>query len=139
MENLCLQCHSPLEPAWKFCPACAAPVPHELHVHAPQEHEKAPVKASFSGLMFGLIVAPMLLIVGAMLCLTGLGAVLGIPMIVCGILAPLVGPMVGLVSLRGRCPWCGASVTSLNSTQSFACDACQRRIAIRNEKFVTAA
>ncbi|HUN85849.1 MAG TPA: hypothetical protein VMU48_15840 [Terracidiphilus sp.] len=135
MKSLCLQCHFPLEPAFKFCPACAAPIPHKPLL--PQEHEKAPVQASFSGLLFGLIAAPVMLIVGAMLCLTGLGVFVGVPMIIGGILAPLIGPLVGFVSLRGKCPWCGASVTSLNSSQSFACDACHRRIAIRNEKFVT--
>jgi len=134
MERLCLQCQAHLDPAWNFCPVCAAPAPQ-----VPQEKpeiEKAPVKSAYSGLLLGLIATPILLIVGSLLCLTGLGALLGVPMIVCGILAPLAGPMIGFVSLRGKCPWCGAQVSSLNSTQSFDCDACHRRIAIRNEKFV---
>ena len=135
MEGACLRCGAHLAPAFKFCPACGVTVPHE---HAVPEHDKAPVNAAFGGLILGAVVMPILLIVGSMLCLTGLGAFLGVPMIICGVLAPLAGPMIGLGSIKGECPWCGAAVNTINSRQSFDCEACKKPIAVRDHKFVTA-
>jgi len=136
MDSSCAKCGAHLDSPWKFCPGCGNAV---ASAHAvPREHEPAPVKAAFSGLLLGAVVAPILLIVGSLLCLTGLGAFLGVPMIICGILAPLAGPVIGIDSLKGACPWCGAAVTSVNSQQSFDCDSCKQRIAIKNHKFVSA-
>jgi hypothetical protein len=85
--------------------------------------------------MWGVIATPVLIIVGIMLCLTGLGAILGIPLIVCGVIAPLAGPMIGLGELKGACPWCGAHVASFMKRPGFFCHACSKRIAIRRGKF----
>ena len=97
------------------------------------------MRNAFSGLALGVVAAPVLLIVGVLLCLTGLGAILGIPMIIGAILSPLAGPVVGFNAVRGKCPWCGAKVSCVHTGQSFDCDACHQRIALRHEKFVTAA
>ena len=139
MNQLCPNCKTQLSTPWKFCPQCGVPITQETHKHIPQEVEPAPVKSSFAGLYFGLIAAPMLIIVGGMLCLTGLGAFLGVPMIIAGIIAPLVGPLLGFEAVRGKCPWCGAPASSLKSHQSFECDACRKRIAIKDRKFVAVA
>ena len=140
MQGLCPKCEAHLESSWGFCPSCGTTISHETRPPAsPAEVEKAPVKPAFSGLLFGVIVAPMMIIVGVMLCLTGLGAFVGIPMIIGGIVAPLVGPLIGFDSIRGKCPWCGAPASSVSSAQSFDCDACHQRIAIRDHKFVTVA
>ena len=137
MDAVCLKCETHLASPWKFCPNCGATAPHEPH--KPAAIEKAPVKAPFSGLLFGVLVAPVMIIVGTMLCLTGLGALLGIPMIIGGVLAPLAGPMIGFGAIKGKCPWCGAPVNSLAGVESFDCEACHQPIAVRNEKFVTVA
>jgi hypothetical protein len=50
--------------------------------------------------MFGLIAAPSALVFGVLLCLTGLGMVVGIPVIVLGILAPLAGPLFGMGAVK---------------------------------------
>lgn len=152
MQATCAHCNMQIQPAWSFCPGCGVSIPHlpaslqapELHppeLHPPEHHpvEPTPVRAAFSGLFFGLIVTPVCLIVGTMLCLTGLGAFLGVPMIIAGILAPIVGPLLGLQSVRGNCPWCDAPVSSLDSTQHFDCDACHHPIAIRDHKFISVA
>jgi len=52
--------------------------------------------------MFGLIAAPIAIVFGVMLCLTGLGMVVGIPVIVLGILAPLAGPLLGMGAAKGK-------------------------------------
>lgn len=142
MDGLCHQCEAQLSPPWKFCPQCGTPIAPVTHQHAspqPHETEKAPVQNVFAGLYFGVIAAPIMIIVGTMLCLTGLGAILGIPMIIGGALAPLAGPMLGFGALKGKCPWCGNPVSSLPSAQSFDCDACKQRIAIRNHGFAKVA
>lgn len=141
MERLCLKCGAKLAAPFKFCPGCAAAVPPEPEfVATPPTAEKAPVQGAFSGLLFGFIAAPVLLIVGTMLCLTGLGALLGIPFIIGGILAPLLGPLMGYGMLvKGKCPWCGSPVSSLSSAQSFSCDACNHRLALKNGTYIKAA
>jgi DNA-directed RNA polymerase subunit RPC12/RpoP len=106
---------------------------------APAEIEKAPAKNAFSGLLFGFIVAPMCVIVGTMLCLTGLGAFLGIPVIIVGILAPLLGPMIGFGELKGKCPACGTELNNVVNAPVFACHGCGERIVVENHKFIKAA
>lgn len=61
----------------------------------------------------GVIFAPVLRITGTMLCLAGLGALAGVPMIILVILSPLIGPTLGINAVRGSCPWCGAKVGSV--------------------------
>jgi DNA-directed RNA polymerase subunit RPC12/RpoP len=89
-------------------------------------------------LVFGMLAVPILVIVGTMLCLTGLGAILGIPMILAAVFAPLLGPMIGLGALKGKCPWCGVAVSSVANSKDFDCHACGKRIAIRHREFVPA-
>lgn len=139
MERQCPKCAAQLASPWKFCPGCGTEIAQETHpLTPPLPAEKTPVKGAFSGLLLGILVTPMMIIVGTMLCLTGLGAILGIPMIIGGVLAPLLGPLIGFGSLRGKCPWCGNAVTSISSVQSFDCEACHQRIKFQNREFVRA-
>jgi predicted RNA-binding Zn-ribbon protein involved in translation (DUF1610 family) len=139
MDKLCSTCGQHIDPAWKFCPGCgSAYAPVANRTPKDSEPEAAPAKGAFSGLLFGMIAMPILLIVGAMLCLTGLGAILGIPMIIAGICAPLVGPMMGLGALKGDCPWCGIPVSSVANSKDFSCHGCGKRIAIKHRHIVAA-
>lgn len=137
MTRPCTKCNSHLSSPWHFCPSCGAEVPQEPAQIF--EAEKAPVKNAFSGLLFGLLILPMCLIVGIMLCMTGLGAILGIPIIILGILAPLLGPMIGIGEPRGKCPWCGAALDNVINTPAFDCHVCSGKIEMKNHKFVKAA
>jgi DNA-directed RNA polymerase subunit RPC12/RpoP len=101
-------------------------------------HEKAPVKGAFSGLLLGLLAAPVLIIYGGMICLTGLGVFLGVPMIVAGICAPLIGSLMGLNALHGKCPWCGAAVSGVGIFDRFSCPVCSKRIVVRKRELVRA-
>jgi len=92
------------------------------------------VKRAFSGLLFGVVITPVFIIFGTMLCLTGLGAILGIPMIIAGALAPLLGPMIGMDIHAGKCPWCGAKVTIVPLVDAFHCQACNGRITVKNHR-----
>jgi DNA-directed RNA polymerase subunit RPC12/RpoP len=106
------------------------------HVH--HQPEKVPVKSGFSGLFFGLIAAPILVIGGGMICLTGLGIFLGVPLIIAGACAPLIGPLVGLNSLKGSCPWCNGEISGVGLFDYFSCPNCNRRIAVKDREMLKA-
>ncbi len=143
MNAQCKRCGSELVASWRYCPNCGVSPAHETtHETTPRETpaeiEKAPVQGAFSGLLFGAVAAPIMIIVGTLLCLTGLGAFLGVPLIIGAILAPLLGPMIGIGELKGKCPWCGAAVSNILKSPGFNCHACGKRIAIQNQKLVKA-
>jgi len=140
MVPICAKCGSHLDARWKFCPLCGVERAVEARetAHAHPGREKAPVKGAFSGLFFGLIVAPVMIIAGAMICLTGLGIVLGIPLIVAGVLAPLIGPMMGVNALRGQCPWCGAEVSGVGIFDKFSCPTCGEHIVMKKQELLKA-
>jgi DNA-directed RNA polymerase subunit RPC12/RpoP len=102
------------------------------------DHENAPVKGAFGGLVLGVIVAPVLIIVGGMLCLTGLGAFAGVPMIIAGFCSPLLGPMLGISAIHGKCPWCGVEVSSVAPLDGFCCEKCNGKIAVKRRELVRA-
>ena len=140
MSGICRKCAAPLESSWKFCPHCGAAnaleAPETAHEHP--AHENAPVKSAFSGLVLGFIAAPVLMILGGMICLTGLGVFLGVPMIIAGVCAPLIGSLVGLNALKGKCPWCGADVSGVGLFDRFSCSACSKRIVVRKQEMIRA-
>lgn len=138
-----------MEAAWQFCPLCgtaagsktlAAQEAAETTAEAQEmagttTAQKAPMKGAFTGLLFAMITAPILAIVGTMLCLTGLGAFLGVPLIILAIFSPLLGPMIGIGALHGNCPWCGARIHSVIRVPEFFCHACSKRVVVENRKF----
>lgn len=136
MNGNCAKCGTHVDAAWAFCPHCAAPIEHQQQAAIPHQHEHAPVKGGYSGLLFGLVAAPVLIIYGGMICLTGLGVFLGVPMIIAGIFAPLLGPFLGLNALKGTCPWCGAAVGSVALFDRFSCPACSKRIVVRKQEML---
>lgn len=140
-QQQCSKCSGHLDPHWDFCPHCAAANPGVVHAaHAPRKHENYPLRNSFSGLFFGVVIAPPCLILGGMLCCTLLGAFAGIPLIILGILSPLLGVLLGFNELNGKCPWCGTRIASIfNHSQEFACPACSQMIGIRNHEMQKAA
>jgi len=137
MSATCGKCGVQVEAAWAFCPHCAAPGKSEAEV-VPRKHENAPVTGGFSGLLFGLIAAPVFIISGGMICLTGLGIFLGVPLIVLGVLSPLLGPLLGLNAPRGECPWCNAQIKSVVIFDRFSCPACSKRIVVKHRELLRA-
>ena len=141
MNETCSKCTARLEASWKFCPQCGAAsvgkvVPETGQTHI--THEKAPAKSGLCGLVLGILAAPVLIIYGGMICLTGLGIVLGLPMIIAGVCAPLVGALVGLNVLRGKCPWCDAKVSGVGLFDRFSCPACNKLIVMRKRDLIRA-
>ncbi|MGO9324745.1 MAG: zinc-ribbon domain-containing protein [Terracidiphilus sp.] len=140
MNVACQKCAAHLEADWKFCPYCGATNAQKIErlPHDHIEHEKPPVKSAFGGLLLGLVAAPVLIIGGGMICLTGLGVFLGVPMIIAGVCAPLLGSLMGINALKGKCPWCGSSVGSVAIFDRFSCPACSKRIVVRKSELIRA-
>ena len=59
------------------------------------------------GCLAGGATSGCLIVMGGLLCLTGIGAIIGIPLILGGLLAPFLAPLVTMGSLKGPCPYCG--------------------------------
>jgi hypothetical protein len=141
MGENCWKCGARLESSWKFCPLCGAGSVPETHqgVDTHTKIEKAPIRGGVSGFVIGLIMAPVLIIYGTLICLmVGPWMVLGIPMIVAGICAPIIGPFVAVGAVRGKCPWCGTKIASLGPLDAFYCYACSKRIAVHKREMVRA-
>lgn len=132
MDALCSKCGKQIAPQWSFCAQCGAAVNHESHAQA--EHEAAPARGAYGGLLYGVIAAPILILAGIMLSLTGWGIFLGLPMILAGILAPLAGPLFGMGERKGRCPSCGTLVISSGDGLLHDCPACNERFAIGHKE-----
>jgi DNA-directed RNA polymerase subunit RPC12/RpoP len=70
--------------------------------------------------------------VGIILCFTGIGAILGIPLILWAFIMPFIKPTRNLV---GSCPYCGHGIVANENDVGVTCLACQQRIIIRNGNF----
>lgn len=131
MNTQCSNCGMRLAQSWTFCPHCGIGITHELRHQEPLPPlQKTSVKGGFGGLAIGLVVAPICIMVGTLLCLTGLGAILGVPMIIAGILAPLAGPVFGLGEHQGKCPSCGTAMVSIADGLSHNCPVCNKEFAL---------
>lgn len=131
MNAPCSKCATPLASPWSFCPHCGVAIPPVAQAEAPPaEHKKSTLPGAFGGLLFGVITAPVLIIVGTLLCLTGLGAILGIPMIIAAIVAPLAGPLIGIGEHRAKCPSCGARMVTVADGLNHYCPSCEKEFSL---------
>jgi predicted RNA-binding Zn-ribbon protein involved in translation (DUF1610 family) len=139
MNAPCTKCGTLLETSWSFCPKCGLAAGREAHPHAAQDqHETSSVPGAFGGLLFGVIVAPVLIILGTLLCLTGLGAFLGVPMIIVAIIAPLAGPLLGLGEHKVRCPSCNTRMITVADSRMHYCPTCAKEFALGEHHVVRA-
>lgn len=136
MDARCSKCQRSLEAEWSFCPGCGAEAQPDAVV-AP-EPEVHPMRGAFGGLFYGLLAAPILIVTGVMICLTGWGLFLGVPVVALGVLAPLAGPLFGMAERPAKCPECGTRVVTVADGQVHACPACNARFAVAKERPVHA-
>jgi len=72
-------------------------------------------------------------VLGVVLSCTGVGAIIGIPLALGGLLCPVLAGALGASSaahrLRGPCPYCGQVL--IGEGIGFACPSCARRIVVR--------
>ena len=124
MNRHCTQCGTDLVEAWSFCPSCGTRLEEKRVSSKPHWHEFAPSKGAYGGLVYGVVTAPILILAGVMICLTGWGIFLGIPIVLIGIMAPLAGTLFGIGEHQGKCPKCGVRVISNSDHLAHACPHC---------------
>ncbi|MEN6508907.1 MAG: hypothetical protein ABFD63_09040 [Smithella sp.] len=86
------------------------------------------------GCLTGSAIAFILIAIGIMVSLTGVGLIIGIPLILAGIAYPLIARSL----ISGKCPYCGRNVSALNSKPCINCPGCGRHIVIRDKKYFEA-
>jgi predicted amidophosphoribosyltransferase len=136
MAERCSKCGRHVAELWRFCPSCGATNSHE-HQQNLEPPEHVPARGAFSGLAIGMLVAPILVIAGTMVCLTGWGIFIGIPMILLGIFAPLAGPLFGMDEHPGKCPSCG-TVVSKTDGRIHHCPACDKEFEVKARQVLKA-
>ena len=102
-------------------------VPHD-RVHSAPQTARPLVNI---GWVFGIG----MLVAGFLVSLTGLGAIVGVPMMIVGALAfflPLAQPQ-GV--LRGECPSCHGVLRAPIESEETICPKCQSRILVRDGRF----
>lgn len=133
MTDQCTKCGTRLARLWSFCPHCGTTCSHEVQQNG-ERSEHVPARGAFGGLAIGLLVTPVLVIAGTMICLTGWGIFIGLPMIVLGIFAPLAGPLFGMGEHAGKCPSCGTKVISKADGQIHHCPACDKEFSVKGRE-----
>ncbi|MBD3367166.1 MAG: hypothetical protein GF405_03185 [Candidatus Eisenbacteria bacterium] len=91
-----------------------------------------------SGCLSGWALGLVLIVLGLLLTFTWIGAVIGIPMIIIGIIVPFVVPFFGLRAVRGPCPYCGSEVRSGRTDPLVRCRTCGRVIVVRDGRYYRA-
>jgi len=95
------------------------------------------------GFSFSIALGLILFIAGLIISLTlsggnGLGLIFGIPLLVLGLVLPLF-MMRGVLKgseVSGDCPYCSTPIKTSDATIRLNCPACNRVIAVRDEKLV---
>ena len=100
------------------------------------EAKSAKGEGALVGCLAGWGMTGCLIPIGILLCFTGIGVIIGVPLILAGLLAPFLGPLMGLGALKGECPWCGTQVISPMASLGVDCPACKRRIVIKGKRFI---
>jgi len=98
------------------------------HIVAPRRPEKAPARLAHSADCSRMLAVPILVIVGTMLCLTGLGRNLGVPMILAAVFGPAAGSDDRPRRSEGQMPLVRDLVSSVANAKDFDCHACGKRI-----------
>ncbi len=71
-----------------------------------------------------------LMVIGILLCFTGIGAIIGVPLILASIVLPFVN--LGNASIVGNCPYCRHQTTEVKYDVGHTYKACWQMIIIRN-------
>lgn len=81
-----------------------------------------------------LVTAVFCIILGLGVCLTGIGLIIGIPMILYGLISPFTTKGVEMKLLRGKCPYCASDIVVVKTRPGATCRACKSRIVIKENR-----
>lgn len=152
---VCPRCHANNMPGQPNCFACGTPLtaasrpptpqPAPQQPSAPAQQPSGDTKSqagcgALTGGLLGCSFGIWMIIGGVLLSLTGIGAIIGVPLIIAGIALPFLAPLIGAATISGKCPHCGASVIATAQeigNGGMDCTACARRILIRDKRFMS--
>ncbi len=80
--------------------------------------------------------AGILIFIGILLSATGIGMLIGIPLIIAGLIVPFFYSVAALAGRKGNCPYCDFEVESPIAQDAMNCPVCKNRIIIKNNKFI---
>lgn len=90
-----------------------------------------------SGVLGGIVIGAVTIVVGGLLTATVIGAILGIPLILFGIVAivisPFQGGIMGLMAKKGKCPYCQNELTFVYQ-KALTCKYCKKRLLVKNKQ-----
>jgi DNA-directed RNA polymerase subunit RPC12/RpoP len=155
----CVKCGTQVPDGGVFCCKCGSPVNDQLPEPATSHNEVKQIQApgeisettkteaksvKVQGGIFGLISGAVfgigcLVPVGIVLCITGIGAIIGIPIVIVGLIFPIIQFLNGMATIKGNCPWCQTSVTCTSADRQqggVTCPACKKRIVIKDKTLI---
>lgn len=144
----CSECKKEISDQALSCPGCGFPLEvkeiQKERIFTEAEELKlesvSKVKGFFSGLFLSVLIIP----AGLFLSMTGIGALIGIPLIIFGLFAPFLGltgkkyvkgEMIGTGILKGPCPYCKKEFTTAKMDSSVDCPHCKKRLFVEGEKY----
>jgi len=86
-----------------------------------------------TGIVSGIAVGLIFIVFGGILCLTGIGALIGIPLMIAGTMSIFGGGAVmGLFIKNGKCPYCDSAIVWIPIQPGINCRACKKRIIFKD-------
>jgi len=152
-RNRCPKCDALNAAAASACSLCGEPLVGPVDpgiisegVTAAQacgDVRSATLKGGLARFGMGWLVAGAMFLVGIVLTLTGIGAIIGIPLIIGAVLSPFViasfwaaaGRRQASQQVGGLCPYCAKSLVAVGT--GFDCPTCGQRVIHRGGRFLT--
>ncbi len=77
-----------------------------------------------------------LMVIGLALSLSVVGAIIGGPLFIVGIIMIFRKTVSTIKRLKGPCPWCQTQISADTTAKGVTCKACKKRLVVRNESFI---
>lgn len=133
----CPRCKCHIEASLRMCSCGHDFFPQPVPVSTRTEIQNTPVLNTATGCVAGSTMGVLLILGGSLVSLTGIGAIIGIPMIIAGIGCFVAGPIAGakMKVVDGVCPYCNGKVQTFATIRALDCPECKQRILFRDGLF----
>lgn len=84
--------------------------------------------------VFGIGVG--MIAIGAFFTIFIIGAIIGLPLILAGVVCVLASPFAKFYMIEGKCPYCEKVLQAATFKNGIKCVDCKKRIILRDRKFI---